>query len=265
MPSSFSISHTKASSVSTSTSEAVFPKPPPSPPQTDDESKMSRPPLYTRSKTAPQLPPLLSISPISLIALPFQDPFSPIRTPCHHTHPQDQHQHQHQSLTHHITRSTSYLPSPVSPHPLSPPQKPLSWPLRRTSLASLATKSLPCLPLATIKPAHLFQRIRSSFSTFLEDRREERNKEWESEQKKKQEQKFQEDRQEEEETWGREWEMGYQGGGRDGQEGGYEYEEFGEDFYSHLPPEVSMDRSEIEYLRRLEREALSARVVGIMA
>jgi hypothetical protein len=54
-----------------------------------------------------------------------------------------------------------------------------------------------------------------------------------------------------------------------GDEYGYGYGDMEEScipgFCLHLPPEVSMDTSEIEYLRRLEREAMSARLVGIMA
>ncbi|KAH6713741.1 hypothetical protein DL95DRAFT_449718 [Leptodontidium sp. 2 PMI_412] len=215
---------------------------------------MPRPSFYTRSKTAPQLPPLSDISPISPITLPFTDPFSPTSKIPHHQN-QNQHQTQTQNLTHHLTRSTS---CPSSPQP----QKRLSWSLRRASLATKSLTHLPLqLPLPIIRPTHILQSLRSSFSSLV-SKREEHNHN--HQQKKEREQKQRNDSEEEnEDVWGREWEVGYESRRGDGES--EEEEEFERGFCLHLPPEVSMDKSEIEYLRRLEREALSARIVGVMA
>ncbi|KAL2069654.1 hypothetical protein VTL71DRAFT_14333 [Oculimacula yallundae] len=227
---------------------------------------MSRPSLYTRSHTAPQLPPLRSISPISPITIPFKNPFHPTESPHHRHHTQVS----PLKLNHPFTRSTSCLPLPL-PDPQIPLQKHTSWPLRRASLASpsitKSTKSTKSLPLNTptglINSTHIFHRLRSSFSTFLSVKLEDLY--LEREQKSRQE--YRDDEYEDEDMWDRGWERGYEGRMSHVEDGSVGEGEgiFAHGSCLHLPPEVSMDRSEIEYLRRLEREALGARGTSVKA
>ncbi|KAH7397815.1 hypothetical protein BKA64DRAFT_672877 [Cadophora sp. MPI-SDFR-AT-0126] len=250
MPSSTSVSLTQISF--TSEAQSKYLQTPPWPQQ----HNMHRTNLLTRSRTAPQLPPISDVSPINLS---FMDPFSP-PTPNNRRHQQLQ-QVENQNLTHHSTQSISCLPSP---HPNSLPQKHLTWPLRRTSFASIATKSLPHLPL---RPTHLLHRLRSSVSSLVVTKHQYQHQHPNPQHSN---QKHHERREsgssEGDDSWRMDWDAPFTGENRGDDYGYGEMEESCiPGFCLRLPPEVSRDTSEIEYLRRLEREAMSARMMGIMA
>ncbi|XMA17200.1 hypothetical protein WAI453_009991 [Rhynchosporium graminicola] len=216
-------------------------------------TKMSRPILLTRSQTAPQLPPLLFISPISPIKIPFNDPFSTPESKDDSQHPKTP----YPDSTHPFTRSSSCLLT-HSPHPQSQPQRHASWPRRRASFTSqTTTKSLP--PPITTRPAHIFHRLRSSFSTFILTNRKEVCVEHKQKSMPNSGDAYLENEDGDMDTWDRGWERGYEGEKVEGAGHGEIEGKFADGTCLHLPPEVSMDRSEIEYLRRLERVALSAR------
>ena len=259
MPSSSSISLLQISQSSESQSQYLQ-----VPPQ-HHHPQMHRPNLLMRSRTAPQLPAIPNMSPMSLS---FMDPFSP-STSRNHRHQQPE--IETQNLTHHFTQSTSCLPSP---HLNTPPQKHLTWPLCRTAFASLTTKSLPHLPL---RPTHLFHRLRGSFSNLSVSKHHHQDQAQSPHQCQNQNQSHNHRHHqrrasgssEEADSWRMDWDTPFTGE-HEGDEYGYRCWEMDAEescipgFCLHLPPEISRDRSEIEYLRRLQREAMSAVAVDIM-
>ena len=259
MPSSSSISPTQTSQSSESQSQYL------EIPPRHHHHKMHRPNLLIRSRTAPQLPAIPNMSPMSFS---FMDPFSP-STSRNHRHQQPQ--NDPRNLTHHLTQSTSCLPSPL---PNFPPHKHLTWPLRRTSFASLTTKSLPHLPL---RPTYLFHRLRGSFSHLSASKHHQEQTQSQDQcrnqnhnHKHSHHQRRESGSSEEADSWRMGWDTPFTGE-HEGDEYGYRCWEMDAQescipgFCLHLPPEISRDRSEIEFLRRLQREVMSAVAVEIMA